>query len=230
MRFKAKLMNDQLALLHAVVAPISKLQDPHRLAVLYLDEDYVRVSCKTSEQSGITCFAELSQGELFVDHRIESAADNVIVCQVDLVSLRVALQSVLQSRGGGGGGGGNGGSGRPFHPGGRATQQQRRQSAVQALLGGQQHQQAVVLKLAKRNQLPCLCLEGKHGTGRDVEIHQAIPVRIMRRNEMRNHLPPTSTTRPSSWSCLPIGPSDPSSTGSGRWDGTCFWRGPCGET
>ena len=97
MRFKAKLMNDQLSLLHAVISPISKLQDHHQLAVLYLDEDYVRVSCKTSDQSGITCFAELSQKEIFVDHWIESAANNVIVCQVDLVSFRLTLQSVMQS-------------------------------------------------------------------------------------------------------------------------------------
>lgn len=174
-------MNDQLSLFHAVISPISKLQDYHRLAVLYLDEDYVRVSCKTSDQSGITCFAELSQKEIFVDHRIESAADNVIVCQVDLVSFRLALQSVMQSR--------NSGSGKYSHQGDDRTSsgENRRQSALQSLLAGQQ---AVVFKLAKRNQLPCLCLEGKHTNDQDVDIHQAIPVRIMRRNEMQNHLPP----------------------------------------
>lgn len=167
MRFKAKLVNDQLSLLHNIIAPISKLQDVHRhYAVLYLDEDFVRISFRNSE-SGITCFVELSQRDLFVEHRIESAADNVIVCQIDLVSFRLALQSVVGV-----------GSNKPNNAPGAALQQQ---------------QDVVVLKLAKRNRLPCLCLEGRHAQNdgvHDVEIHQAIPVTILRRAEMQNHLPP----------------------------------------
>lgn len=162
-------MNDQLSLLHNIIAPISKLQDAHRhYAVLYLDEDFVRISFRNSE-SGITCFVELSQRDLFVEHRIESAADNVIVCQVDLVSFRLALQSVV----------GVGGHNKPNN------------AAPGAAL--QQQQDVVVLKLAKRNRLPCLCLEGRHSQSdavHDVEIHQAIPVTILRRAEMQNHLPP----------------------------------------
>mmetsp|Transcript_54161 Transcript_54161/g.60558 ORF Transcript_54161/g.60558 Transcript_54161/m.60558 type:complete len:337 (+) Transcript_54161:147-1157(+) len=181
MRFKAKLMNDQLALLHAVISPISRLQDVNRhFAVLYLDEEYIRISCKS--ESGITCFAELSQKELFVEHRIESAADNVIVCQVDLVSFKLALQSVV-----GGGGGIN-------------KQQQRGSSHTNNKNSSNNNvldtfqQEVVILKLAKRNRLPCLCLEGRHAqsdlANHDVEIHQAIPVTILRKTEMQNHLPP----------------------------------------
>ena len=172
MRFKAKLLPDQLSLLHAIVAPISKLQDAHRnYAVLYLDEEYIRVSFKNSE-SGITCFVELSQRDLFVEHRIESAADNVIVCQVDLVSFKLALQSVL-----------GGSSNSRF--------QDKRDPNVLRSLQQQQQQEVVILKLAKRNGLPCLCLEGRHSqSDNDVEIHQAIPVTILRRAEMQNHLPP----------------------------------------
>lgn len=174
MRFKAKLLPDQLSLLHAIVAPISKLQDAHRnYAVLYLDEEYIRVSFKNSE-SGITCFVELSQRDLFVEHRIESAADNVIVCQVDLVSFKLALQSVL---------GGSSSSSR--------FQDKRDGNNVLRSLQQQQQQEVVILKLAKRNGLPCLCLEGRHSqSDNDVEIHQAIPVTILRRAEMQNHLPP----------------------------------------
>eukprot|EP00536_Pseudo-nitzschia_multiseries_P003462 jgi/Psemu1/284434/fgenesh1_pg.53_\ len=185
MRFKAKLLNDQLSLLHGIIAPISKLQDTHRqYAVLYLDEESVRISFRNSD-SGINCFVELSQKDLFVEHRIESAAQNVIVCKVDLVSLKLALQSVV---GGGGSIGSGHGRGR-----GTASQSQRRLQHLR-----QQHE-VVVLKLAKRNRLPCLCLEGRHaqsGTDatnqhrHDVEIHQAIPVTILRRNEMNQHLPP----------------------------------------
>ena len=184
MRFKAKLLPDQLSLLHAIVAPISKLQDAHRnYAVLYLDEEFVRISFKNSE-SGITCFVELSQKELFVEHRIESAADNVIVCQVDLVSFKLALQSVL----GGSNHNHNNYTNHHNKPGDRRDQSNSG-NVLRSLQQQQQQQQEVaILKLAKRNSLPCLCLEGRHA--QDVEIHQAIPVTILRRAEMQNHLPP----------------------------------------
>lgn len=191
MRFKAKLTNDQLSVFHAVVSPMSRLlQDSSSSssggggrAVVYLDQEYVRISCKSID---VTCFAELSQRELFLEHRIESAADNVIVLQIDMSSLKVALQSVLQSNGGVGVGGG-------YH-----HQQHRRNgngnghtntSAMQSL---HRQQQVVVMKLAKRNNLPCLCLEGRSSAtaDNDVEIHQAIPVLIMRQSEMQHHLPP----------------------------------------
>lgn len=169
-------MSDQLAVFHSVIAPISKLQDHHRLAVLYLDKEYIRLSCKTSE--GITCFAELSQNELFVEHRIESAADNVIVCQVDLVAMRLALQSLE-----------NGTSHQNNNVLREARQQQQQDGGNNndsIFLG----QQQCILKLAKRSNMPCLCLEGRSATDNDVEIHQAIPVTIMRAQEMQNHLPP----------------------------------------
>ena len=91
MRFKAKVLSDKVALLYSIVNAISKLQDNNKLSILYLDPEYVRISCKS--ETGITCFMELSK-EIFLEHRIESAAENVIVCQVDLNSLKVALQSV----------------------------------------------------------------------------------------------------------------------------------------
>ena len=46
-----------------------------------------------------------------------------------------------------------------------------------------------ILKLAKRNGLPCLCLDS-FAAGGSVEVHHAIPVRIMRADEMQYHLPP----------------------------------------
>jgi len=182
MRFKAKLLNDQLSLLHAIIAPISKLQDAHRnYAVLYLDEEYVRISFKNSE-SGITCFVELSQKDLFFEHRIESAAGNVIVCQVDLVSFKLALQSVV-----GGSGGGSSTSKHRDNGGDRSNSNNNNNNSHVLRTLQQQHEQ-VTLKLAKRNGLPCLCLEANHDER--MEIHQAIPVTILRRAEMQNHLPP----------------------------------------
>ena len=165
MRFKAKLATDQVSLLYNVITPISKLQDSHRGSVMYLDPEFLRISCRS--ESGITCFAELSK-DVFLEHRIESAADNVIVCQVDLQSLKLALASVVSHHK-------SASAGNPNNS---------NVSAVQSLLG----QQMVVLKLAKRNQLPCLCLDGHAQDA--VEIHQAIPVRILRSSEMQFHLPP----------------------------------------
>jgi HUS1 checkpoint protein len=171
MRFKAKLATDQVSLLYNVITPISKLQDSHRGAVMYLDREFIRISCKS--ENGITCFAELSK-DIFLEHRIESAADNVIVCQVDLLSLKQALASVVSHN--------------PHQKSSSGQQNNNNISAVQSLLG----QQMVILKLAKRNQLPCLCLDG-HAQD-SVEIHQAIPVRILRHSEMQYHLPPQINT------------------------------------
>lgn len=158
MRFKAKLATDQVSLFYNVITPISKLQESHRGAVLYFDKEFLRISCKS--ESGITCFAELSK-DIFLEHRIESAADNVIVCQVDLMSLKLALASVVSHH-------------RPNHHQKYNNPNNSNISAVQSLLG----QQMVTLKLAKRNQLPCLCLDG-HSTHDSVEIHQAIPGKVL---------------------------------------------------
>lgn len=199
MRFKAKLTNEQLSVFHAVIAPMSKLQgggDPSSLsysrslnprinhrasnAVVYLDEDYVRISCKTHDT--ITCFAELSQQQLFWEHRIESAANNVIVLQVDLQSFQIALQSVMKS---------SSSSINNSSFGGNSSSMMEQQ---------QQQQPIVILKLAKRNNLPCLCLEGRSfpticGSSKisaveGIEIYQAIPILILRQSEMQHHLPP----------------------------------------
>ena len=177
MRFKAKLAPEQVAILANVVAPMSKLQDAHQGAILYLDPEFLRIACKSS-QSGITCFAELSKS-IFLEHRIESASENVIVCQVDLISLKLALQSVIAPG---------------YHHHNQQSNKrnsqgtQPSQTMVQSLIA-QQHQ-AVVLKLAKRNSLPCLCLDGHATEDRAVEIHQAIPIRILRATDMQFHLPP----------------------------------------
>lgn len=171
MRFKSKLAADQVSVLANVVAPMCKLQDAQRGAILYLDPDFLRIACKSD--SGITCFAELSKN-IFLEHRIESAAENVIVCQVDLMSLKLALQSVLSPN-------------QHHHHNKKNSQTtQPTQNMVQSLMA----QQTVVLKLAKRNRLPCLCLDGHATDEGAVEIHQAIPIRILRATEMQYHLPP----------------------------------------
>ena len=180
MRFKAKLSTEQVSLLHSIITPISKLQDSHgnNRAVLYLDPDFLRLSTKNNHH-GITCFAELlaSKGDgIFLDHRIESAADNVIVMEVDLASFKLALSSVLTSS--------NHNYGNAYYG---KTSTAAATSAVRSLLVGQH---IVILKLAKRSGLPCLCLDGHASNDGTVEIHQAIPVRIMRASEMQQYIPP----------------------------------------
>jgi len=150
MRFKAKLASDQVSLLYNTIAPLAKLQDPHKGAVVYLDPEYLRISV----QNKVTCFCELSKSQLCLEHQVESQADNVIVFQLDLVSFKLALQSVLTSQK----------SGNAPSP--------------------------ILLKLAKRQGLPCLCVDGTQA----VDIHQAIPVRLLRATDMAAHLPPAVAT------------------------------------
>jgi hypothetical protein len=167
MRFKSKLATEQVSLLYSLITSVAKLQDSHsNRAVLYLNPDFLRLSAKGD--NGVTCFAELAaKGGLFLDHRVESQAENVIVMEVDLPSLKLALNSVLRSS-------------RPT-----GNNNMVNDSTSSALPSLASH--VVILKLAKRNHMPCLCLDGANDA---IEIHQAIPVRIMRSNEMQNHLPP----------------------------------------
>ena len=167
MRFKSKLATEQVSLLYSLISAVAKLQDSHsNRAVLHVDPDFLRLSAKGD--NGVTCFAELAaKGGLFLDHRVESQAKNVIVMEVDLPSLKLALNSVLRSS-------------RPT--GNNNTANVSTSSALPSLAS-----HVVILKLAKRNHVPCLCLDGANDA---IEIHQAIPVRIMRDSEMQNHLPP----------------------------------------
>ena len=176
-------------------------------SVIYLDPNHIRISTKAKtggEGDGIICFAELTAKNdeapqagtaaattatagIFLEHRIESAADNVIVFEIDLTQLKMALQSILENKAGG-------------------TMSSNRSSAFVAPLHNSNADDAnptspatpapyfmngsvIILKLAKRNGLPCLCLDSA-AAGGSVEIHHAIPVRIMRADEMQYHLPP----------------------------------------
>jgi hypothetical protein len=165
MRFKSKLATEQVSLLYNLISAVAKLQDSHsNRAVLHLNPDFLRLSAKG--ENGVTCFAELAtKGGIFLDHRVESQTENAIIMEVDLPSLKLALNSVLRSS----------------RPTGNNSATNNNVSTT-ALAS-----HVVILKLAKRNHVPCLCLDGANDA---IEIHQAIPVRIMRLNDMQNHLPP----------------------------------------
>ena len=160
-----------------------------------------------ADGEGVACFLELrAGGGIFLEHRIESAADDVIVFEVDLGQLRVALQSVLSALQGGAGHDVRAGAGAGAGAGAQSRRRSRGRGGSAALYnsmtglgdgqGGAPSTLAppsvVVLKLAKRNGgLPCLCVDlGASPRGGGIEVHHAIPVRIMRAAEMQYHLPP----------------------------------------
>jgi HUS1 checkpoint protein len=196
MRFKAKLAPEQVALFHAMIVPMTRLVTSagtggdnnigiasfaRNGTILYLDSDHVRLSCKgkSHEMDGVACFAELSaQGysSIFLDSRIESVApNNAIVMELDLAQLRLALKSVM----------------------GDYSTNQNQIPAPTLGVGLDAHRYAVI-KLAKRQNIPCLCIDacsvggiGKgSGAACTIQVHHAIPVRILRHSEMQHHLPP----------------------------------------
>ena len=131
---------------------------------------------------GIACFAELiALNGIFLDHKIESIAENVIVFDIDLVQLKTALASTLQSLGGNGGGGGESARPIPLHNSGEDASNRRRSSRGSSPF----HSSSsflVVMKLAKRGGLPCLCLDSSCANG-TLDVHHAVPVRILRAEE-----------------------------------------------
>ena len=160
MRFRAKLGNEHVQLLYSLIGHISRLKAD---AVIHLDRENVRVSTRDSD--GISCFAELrATGGIFLEHKIESVANNAIVFEIDLLQWRVALQSVL-----------NGGD--------DTSRRQRRgyhDTDNPPGIVGVLESSTSVMKLAKRNGgIPCLCIDAVSGGG-SVEVHHAIPVKIMR--------------------------------------------------
>ena len=202
MRFKSKLATEHLQLLHNVIVPISRLTGGGGGSIgsgttIYLDPEHLRISSRGGAGSrvdggtsqlggaeqgaeGIACFAELiALNGIFLEHKIESIANNVIVFDIDLVQLRTALSATLQSLGGSGGDSGTRSG--PFHNSGEdarnssfSSRNNTSYSSSSSIL--------VVMKLAKRGGLPCLCLDTSCANG-SLDVHHAIPVRILRAEE-----------------------------------------------
>lgn len=145
-------------------------------SVVELSETNLRISVagKSADTDGVICFVDM-ETSVFVEHRIESANQNKIVFEVDLAQLRVALKSVLgdyNSRRS------NNGNNASFDNGIFSSDLQ-----------------FTVLKLAKRSNVPCLCLDacsssGRSSSGAMIQVHHAVPIRIMKADEFANYLPP----------------------------------------
>jgi len=219
MRFKAKLMTEQVDLLYNLIMPISRLSGSNGNlnskeasfsgslnaigggggTIIYLNPDNVRISTRgtgnsssatptllggtssSGDTEGILCFADvITTNGLFLEHRIESAHDDTIVFELSLAHLRVALKSILES---GKSGGGN--HSMDIRDGNGGIDSSAIGSAMMKATS------TITMKLAKRNGgLPCLCLDALGGAGGGIDLHHAIPVRIMRAAEMQYHLPP----------------------------------------
>ena len=163
---------------------------------------------------GIACFAELaSTNGIFLEHKIESVADDVIVFDIDLAQLRTALAATLQSAGSDSGNGGGYGAGDNGNGGyaaaarsdplynsnnagngvggddnadnggeeGRSSKRKRSRFSTGSSAGGGTPFM-VVMKLAKRGGLPCLCIDASCAGGA-LDVHHAVPVRILRAQE-----------------------------------------------
>ena len=119
---------------------------------------------------GIACFAELiATNGIFLEHKIESIAGNVIVFDIDLIQFRTALAATLQSMGSSGGE-----KSAPLHNSGEGRSSF--ESASRA------YNATSFLKLAKRSGMPCLCLDASCVNG-TLDVHHAVPVRILRAEE-----------------------------------------------
>ena len=181
MRFRASLAPEQVAHLYALISPLAKVASQNQpnsqgsrypnvsglfswashACLLAIDEDMMHLALDLPPTEGIKCVASVqAKGGLFLDHRIESQApDNRIVLRVDLQQLRTALQSIQQ----------------------QLQTKSRHNSRGAAPMFTASPAMLTIVKLAKRNQMPCLCFEAK--TAYRMEIHQTIPVHVLRHEE-----------------------------------------------
>lgn len=204
---------EHVQLFHNVIAPISRLTGGGGVGLersigsgttMYLDPEVLRISSRASDGGGggissqlgggggevgvegISCFTELiAMHGIFLDLKIESIADNVIVFDIDMVQLRTALAATLQSLGGGGGscgtGRGDAAKSTPLHNSGDRNSSFSSRSRSSSSFYSTPSV-IVVMKLAKRGGLPCLCLDTSCANG-TLDIHHAVPVRILRAEE-----------------------------------------------
>jgi hypothetical protein len=211
MRFKAKLAPEQVTLLYNLIVPISRLATSssssssegvanslHRNgSILYMDTNRLCISTKgqSSDTDGIVCFAELQAASgIFLEHRIESAADNNVICmELDLSQLRMALQSVSsENKSSRADNNNNNNSSSRHHNNVNTSFQGSTQGSINTTSLNLEPHNVTILKLAKRSNIPCLCLDAvsTSSSGAAITVHHTIPVRILRPTEMQYHLPP----------------------------------------
>lgn len=178
--------------------------------MVHLDPEHMRISVRSGrgDADGIACFAELTCSKIFLEHRIESAANDAIVFEIDLHMFKTALQSILHLLAGTSTsttlhGRSSNTSSIPNNNNNLQTSTATAASyislhnsslsqshVVQAAssLPFLSSQQFIVMKLAKRAGLPCLCLCTNGSM--QLEQNHSVPIKVMRTAEMQYHLPP----------------------------------------
>lgn len=185
---------EQISLLHSIITPISRLTSDKSAigsgSTIYLDPTVLRVSSRggggvnggDDSASGIACFAELIAHGIFLEHKIESIAGNVIVFDIDLVQLKMALAATLSSMGSSSEGNSRHSSSAPLHNSNDNADSNNNASSFRYNNSSISSSFTVVMKLAKRSGMPCLCLDASCMSG-TLDVHHAVPVRILRAEE-----------------------------------------------
>jgi Hus1-like protein len=160
MRFKAKLSQHQVSVLYSLLSNIARLGE--RTVTLQLDSKQLRILLQAhdSHEHGIVVYAELDNHGIFLDHKIESQAENnTITMLLDVTQLKLAFRTIV------------------------STTSSTHEKTGNGNGAAQTHTPPMVVvvptvwKLAKRQNLPCLCLDGLSATN-NIQIHQAVPVRL----------------------------------------------------
>lgn len=94
MRFKARLMKENLLVLSSV---LHMLERAGSTAVVFLNEDNIRLAVVTESPDSPKVFSEFKQENLFFDYRIESQSSNSILFEIEIDLLLQALSSGKQA-------------------------------------------------------------------------------------------------------------------------------------
>lgn len=159
MRFKAKLSQHQVSVIHGLLCNISKVGEStvtlqlnaHQLRILLHSQD-------SNKEHGIVVYAEFDNDSIFLDHKIESKSENnAITMLLDVTQLRLAFRTIVSTH--------------------EKTTTATNKSQSAAPPPPPMLLVPTVWKLAKRQDQPCLCLDGLSASN-NIHIHQAVPVRL----------------------------------------------------
>ena len=93
MRFKGKLSNENLLLLHNVIVQLQKSCIGNS-AIIYLTKENIQFAVVSSGKvDNTTCCAEILPEALFTSYQIESQTENSILLEIGLENLNRALAS-----------------------------------------------------------------------------------------------------------------------------------------
>lgn len=92
MRFRAKISNENLNILHNIISHLQRSGIGDKIAV-YLTRDHLRFAAISDEIDSTKCYTELSIESLFIEYLLESRADNCVLFEIGLENLSKALQS-----------------------------------------------------------------------------------------------------------------------------------------